>query len=930
MQPGTRLGPYEILSPIGAGGMGQVYRARDTRLDRDVAIKVLPEEFFEDEERKRRFEREAKLLASVSHPNIAAIHSFEEISGRCLLVQELLEGEPLRRLVLADGPLPVRRALDVAGQIAEALAAAHENGIVHRDVKPENVFIGPDGRVKLLDFSLARNAGSHREASDTRSPTVTDVSRPGSVAGTVAYMSPEQAKGEPVDYRSDQFSLGIVLYEMLTGLRPFRGGSNPETLTSIIREEPEPLEKLAPTVPGPVRWIVERCLAKEPDGRFDSTRDLTRDLATCRAHLSEASSIEAAAARSSRPRRILARWAPWALAALAAAVALAFARKQASRGERFDIELPGGYLLRARGGHAFDISPDGRQIVFAAFSWKTPYVEAGPSQLFIRPLDAFEATRLPGTESVIDPVYSPDGRWIAFSAGNPEKPTLRKIPAEGGTPITLCECVATGGIAWVGVDAVVFGSAFGGPLQRVPAAGGKPEPITRLDKEDGEVSHRLPHVLPDGNTLVYTAMRYALSGTAWERARIYTQRLGSEKRSLLMEGGSDGRWAPPGVLLFAKNGTLFAARFSSSDLSRTDSPVPILEGVRHSIGVPCRYCSIGAAQVAVTENGGLVYARGSVEPERARVLVWVDEKGGETPIDLPKQSYLSINLSPDGKQLLVTHNYPGQQVEVLDLERGARRKVTFAGSHPWAIWGPGPGKVTFVSDHEGPWRLYSHDLEAPPDQVETLWRGTGRDVFLGSWSPDGKILAFTARSEAGDNDVWILERGKEARPLLATRFWERCPEISPDGRWLLYVSNELGESEVLVRPLDGTGPAKQVSIGGGQEPVWARDGKSVFYKKYIESTTSWAGRGPVAIYRVWVKESTAGLEFERPEKLFDGDYGAAEVGRDWDVSPDGRFLLDKPASRDETKAFFDQIYPSRIRVDLGGVPRLMAQVEKIP
>jgi len=297
----------------------------------------------------------------------------------------------------------------------------------------------------------------------------------------------------------------------------------------------------------------------------------------------------------------------------------------------------------------------------------------------------------------------------------------------------------------------------------------------------------------------------------------------------------------------------------------------------------------------------------------------------ETPIDLPKQSYLSLNLSPDGRQLLYSRNYPGEQVEVLDLERGTRRRVTFSGSHTHAIWGPGPGMVTFVSDHEGPQRLYSHALDAPPEQIETVWSGTATGVDLGSWSPDGRLLSFVVFSEKGDPDIWVLPKGGKAKPLLATSVPEAFPEISPDGRWLAYASRESGLFQVFVRPLDGSSPSRQVSVTNGQEPLWSRDGAFLFYKAPTPGNTTW-----ISIYSVRVSGRGGSLRLGLPEKLFEGDYGADASGRDWDVSPDGRFLLDKPTSEDDWKTYYDRICPRRIRIDLGGIPRLLAQAEKRP
>ncbi len=932
MQAGTRLGPYEILSAIGAGGMGEVYRARDTRLDRDVAIKVLPGDFLEGEERQARFGREARLLAALNHPNIAAIYSFEEIPGssppcRHMLVMELLEGEPLRA-VLVDGPLPVRRALDVADQIAEALAAAHENGIVHRDVKPENVFVGPDGRVKLIDFGLARNDGSHREAGDTRSPTVTNVSHAGNAAGTVAYMSPEQAKGEPVDHRSDQFSLGIVLYEMLTGLRPFRGGSKPETLTSIIREEPEPLEKVAPAVPAPVRWIVERCLAKEPAGRFESTRDLAKDLATCRVHLSDATSKPVGVEmRRPRPRMALAGL----IVALAAAAAFAFlftreSQRMGPATGRFEIRLPEGYFLEPYR-NALALSPDGRLLVFSAFTWKKPYEEPGDPQLFLRPLDALDSRPIPGTEGGFQPVFSPDGRHVAFVVEAEKGTLLKRVPAAGGAVQTICQCDARFGAAWTPDGSLLFASPVG-PLQKVPATGGTPVPVTTLDVPAAEISHRLPHLLPDGRTVVYTALRWRENGgRTWKNARIYVGHPGEKERSLLVEAGSDGRWAPPGVLVFAREGNLRAAPFDPTVQGRSDLSEPFLEGVRHVINTGRTSLETGTVHLALSAEGLLAWAPGFVNPQVARSKVWVDASGKETPLEGgPITGTASgSRVSADGKHVLLNYNYPGVQTEVVDLARGVRRQATFDVYPGWPIWGPGPDQFTFTSDHDGPMGLYIRRLDAGPEEIETLWKPADASrLALGSWSRDGKVLVFLRYSPTTQkNDIWILETGKEPRPLVVTRFNELWPDISPDGRWLAYTSDASGRHEVFVRALSGEGDAMHVSNGEGWAPLWSRDGANVYYFQPVEGKP-----GVSALFRVPVTKTAGSLSFGVPMRLFEGRYYIDGPGHLWDVAPDGRFLVGKPPDEAALRGFWDKILSNRIIVDTGGVERLMAQGEK--
>ena len=938
---GQRLGPYEVLGPIGAGGMGEVFRARDGKLSREVALKVLPDHLSDDPKALARFESEAKAVAALSHPHILSIHDFGRIGGVSFAVMELLEGETLRGH-LQRGALPLRKALELASQVSDALAAAHEKGIVHRDVKPENVFVTKEGRAKLLDFGLARRDGAMRGEADTRSPTVAEGTAPGTVLGTVAYMSPEQAQGLPADHRSDQFSLGVVLYEALTGKRAFVAPTAAETLTAILRSEPEPVERHAPATPAPVRWILDRLLAKDPAERYDSTRDLARELETCRLHLAEGPRDLTAAASVDRRR-----WRPRTLAAaLVLALVLAFGAvlgavlartvflRPPAPSARFEVRLPPGtFLERTR--KAVALSPDGTALVYSAFSWKTPYEQANPPQLFVRRLDGLESKPIPGTEGGFHPVFSPDGRQIAFtvsaSTASDETFLLRRVPAAGGEGQTICECNATFGKVWLPDGTIVF-AGMNGPLMRVVGTGGTPEPVTRLDSAAGEVSHRLPHLLPDGKTIVYTALRWLWAGMTWKSARIYSWRLGSEKRRLLVEGGSDGRWVPPGFLLFAREGRLLALRLGADGRPASGSPVPVLGGVSHAIYGSSGYGESGLASLDVVGERLLAWVPGSVVPESRRIPVWVDRFGRESPLGVPKGPFLGGGrVSPDGGRVLLSYWYAGRQLELFDLARGTIRRVTFGANPKWATWGPGHDRVTFDSDHEGPVRLYSRSVDAPPEEIDTLWKNDSPTWFCpGDWSNDGRVLPLVTR--AGENyDIRVYEPGQSPRPIATTRFAETHPDVSPDGRWLAYDSDEPGREEVFVRSLAGDGPPRQVSAGGGRSPRWSPDGEAILYWTGETAMGPGATTGPgiKVLTRVRVERRGETLSFGRPEPILESTYRDGVPCHGWDIAPDGRLLVARTDEADR-RAYLDATLADRIVVDQGGIARLLADARLVP
>jgi len=830
LSAGMRLGPYEVLCPLGAGGMGEVWRARDTRLERDVAVKVLPDEDASDPRALAQFESESRAIAALSHPNILAIHDVGESNGVRYAVTELLQGQTLR-LALAAGPLPVRRALHIAAQIADALAAVHENGFVHEDLKPENVFVGPDGHVKLFDFGIARRY-QRRDPDGARPPPVGDPSTPERVPGTVAYMSPEQAQGFPVDYRSDQFSCAIVLYEMLAGRRPFRGGSVAETLSAIIKDEPEPLEKSAPGIPGPVRWCIERCLAKEPADRYSSTHDLARDLACFREHMSDVEHGGAATGPVER-RRAGRRTLAAGIGLMAAGVLLAAfgglrlmapatPRPQVVR-SLLDVspaeEVAAGPAVTPRhtpGGPrtAMAWAPDGRTLVFIGS-------RGGVRKIYVRALEGLTARPLEGTEGAITLAISPDGKWVAFWAGD----AIRRVPLVGGPAVTLLDGRLAGlpGLGW-GEDGRLFYEDARATISSVES-GHAPAAVTTLVDE---TSHTHPHPLPGGRALLYTARHRTWT---WGDEEVVVHVLASGERKVLVKNAADARYVAPGFLVFLRQGTLFGVRFDLSRLEVRGTAAPILEHVAQALSGLVSGDFNGSGQFAVSSSGSLAYIPGAATPRLESDLVTIDRLGRVKTVGVPRRGYLPfLALSPDGRQLVFgTQTLTEQALWSHDLRSGKSSKLPGGGEFAWPRWMPDGQRLSFLWLSQDVSRLAWQRTDGAFGPEGLLLE----DSSPSSWSPDGRHLAV-----ARDEDIWIgtLEGGTMTMaPFLKTPESEWWPEFSPDGRWLAYGSDATGRWEVYVQPFPGPGPRHLVSLDGGESPAWSPTGRELFFLSLPDS-----------------------------------------------------------------------------------------------
>ena len=857
---GNQLGPYEILAPIGAGGMGEVYKAQDTRLDRIVAIKVLPSHLADNPDLKQRFEREARAVSSLNHPHICTLHDIGEQDGTDFLVMEYIEGETLADR-LKKGALPLDQALRYAIEIADALDKAHRQGVVHRDLKPGNIMLTKAG-AKLLDFGLAKlkASGSERGASvlsalPTKEKPLTEK---GSILGTFQYMAPEQLEGKEADGRTDIFAFGAVLYEMLTGKRAFEGKSQASLIGAIMNTDPPAISVHQPLTPAAVDHVVRTCLAKDPDERWQTAGDVERQLKWIAEGGSETGIEGLAAARPGRRVRLA-----WGLSILMAVLVTGLTVWSMMRPRprpprpmtRFAVTLPETTRL-VHGGIA--LSAEGRHLLYFA-------EHDGVRQLYRRPLDQFEAVPIRGTESAQYPFFSPDGQWVGFFADA----KLKKVSLVGGPPVTLCDAAGfIHGASW-GLDNVIVFGVTGAPgLMQVPASGGNPEPVTTVDSE--ERWHGWPDILPGGKAVLFTAWSGGI-----DNARIAVQSLETGERRNLVDG-TDPRYVPTGHILFARPGSLWAVPFDANRLEVTGSPTPVLEGVLIWEGV---------ASFALAGDGSLVYVLGTASTLKSK-LVWVDRRGAERALTAPLRVYRDPRLSPDGERLAVTiDDATGRGVWVLELSRGTLTRLTFEGGNSRPIWSPDGERIIFSSNRVGD--TFSNIFSKPADASGTAEQlTTGAHRIPTSASSDGKTIVFRQGSATTNRDIGMvrLEGEREPEMLLQTPSDEHTGMLSPDDRWLAYVSNESGRQEIYVRPFPGPGGKWPISTEGGTEPMWSRDGQELFYRN---------GEKMMAVAISTEPEFAPA----KPTSLFEGVYetgggpAGGYPGSNYDLTPDGRFVM---------------------------------------
>jgi serine/threonine protein kinase len=810
LSSGTHLGPYEILSPLGAGGMGEVYRARDTKLNREVALKILPQAFAADAERMARFEREARVLAALNHSNIASIYGLDDSGSVRALVMELAEGPTLADRIL-QGPIPLEDALLIAKQIAEALEYAHEKGIIHRDLKPANVKVTQEGAVKVLDFGLAKALENSPAAGNVAdSPTLSlAATKAGVILGTAAYMAPEQAAGKSVDRRADIWSFGVVLFEMLTGKSAFAGDSVSETLAAVIKSEPD-WNALPVGTPSAIARLASRCLVKDSKERL-------RDIGEARISISRYLADPKAGASESNPqsatRNPQSKWA-WIVSGvlvLALAVALGGWWQAIPRPEPAQPLMQFTVDPAASSVSDFVLSPNGRILAFVAAE------SSGKSLLWVRPFESLTAHALPGTEGAGYPFWSPDSRFLGFTAQG----KLKKIDVRGGPPVPLCDAGTSRGGTWNRDGVILFQPGLGG-LFRVSAAGGQPAPVTQLDKARGEVTHRWPQFLPDGRHFLYDT-RF----TQTENNGIYLGSLDSNQRRRLVNTNSKAVYVSPGYLLFVRGGSLMAQPFDGTRLE--------IRGEAFSIADQVSYNSGNAwGAFSASENGVLSYMTRKMARSQLR---WFNREGKETGSAGELADCRNVALSLDGKRIVVDifDAQGGSDIWLLDATGESPKRFTFASSRDnRPVWSPDGRYIVYYSyspssngtvARTGIYRKALSDLKQGEFLIERTFASSPTD-----WSTDGRFIVYLANPKASD-ELWVLELSDDGRVMRSTQAAPQGTDghLSPNGKWMAYASNESGSMEVYVQPFPPTGVKWLISTKGGAEPRWRRDGKELFY-----------------------------------------------------------------------------------------------------
>jgi serine/threonine-protein kinase len=862
---GKTLAHYEITSQLGKGGMGEVYQAKDRKLGRDVAIKVLPEEFARDTERVARFQREAKLLASLNHPNIAAIHGLEESSGTNFLVLELVEGQTLADRLKA-GPIPVEEALKLALQIAEALEAAHEKGVIHRDLKPANIKVTPDGKVKVLDFGLAKAfAGEQSDLNLANSPTLSDAAtQQGVILGTAAYMSPEQARGKAVDKRADVWAFGCVLYEMLTGQAAFQGEDVTEILASVVKSGAN-LDLLPANLHSRAREVITRCLQKDLKRRYSSVADARYEIEQA---LADPGGLFVQPVSAAKPRkRLQLGLARVAAVAVVASIIVGLAvwyLKPESQGQhplitRFPLEAEG---ISTSGGIA--LSADGSKLVYAAD-------KDGVRQLFLRARDRMSTVSIPDTKDGACPFFSPDGNWVGFFNGS----ELKKISLSGGLSQTLCKASYRYGATWGSGDTIIFATADSPGLMRVSASGGDPQPLTK--SESGAGLHRWPHFMPDGKAVLYTIFKNTLD---WQVAVLPLE----TKNPHVLIDGTDARYTSSGHLVFARQSSLWAVPFDSVHLQYQGDAVPIVEGVQVNSG--------GWAQYSVASDGSMAYLSGSTPLNPSTRPVWVDRKGQEELMAAPSNNYSFPRISPDGKQiaLRVRDSAGNSDIWIWDCARGTLSRLTFDTKSASPLWTLDGKRIAFLSSRNGNQNIFWKAADGTGED-EKLVSVNDRALAPYSWSSDGKVMVLIELNGANFDIATLSMEGDHTRkPLLHEKYNETYPSISPDGQWIAYESDESGRYEVYVRPFPEVNKGKwQMSTGGGSLPVWSPDGRELFYRSGDTIMTLTVKTKPTF---------SAGKPEPLARKITDWETVASGLSlyNLWDISPDGkRFLVIRSA-----------------------------------